>query len=361
MRGISRTRGARLALAAASVGALSFGMATPVLASPTVITPPYSSDSHIAYCYPGSAGTCQATANATANNGATTFALSATSPTPGAGSNANAQGHGDVTAAYNLAAPAGSVTFSIAIHVKSASVGFSGSVATGSSAYSNVYLQSYDAPCAGTGCSTGGGGTLLSASNGSSSSLSNTDLTYTLTLTNQGGLNLPAGEIDTVVGVAGNAVIGNAGDQGTVTSTADVMVTSLTVTTAPPLTQIGSASGSYVGGLGNVADQITALTPKCPSPVASNGVGVVCLPVPGAAVALDVRLADAVSTSPSARVIFWMANGSPFYSAFVCGGYTQARVPAGAVFVGVYPYVTSSPCAGSTPATTGTVTARFFA
>jgi hypothetical protein len=366
MRGLGTPskRGSRLSLAAAAATALSLGVAAPVFADgPVVMTAPYDSADHVAYCF----GTCTATANADASTGEISFSLSATADAPGVGDNANAQGHSQVLSSYVLAVPTGSVTYSVAVHLSSASVGFSGPVAGGAYAESNVYITSDDGPCANAGCMVSSGGTLLSSSNGSSSSMSSQDLTYTYTLVNQSGGDLPPGQLTTTVGIAGNAGLVS-GDVGTESSSADATVTSITLTVAPPLSLIGTGSGQYIGGIADAGYPFSSPSQgagvSCSSPLASEGIGMVCLAIPAGAASVDVSIADAVSSQPAALLAFWTASGGSAGSGgLVCAGTGTARVPAGAAWVAVYLNEASltTPCSPApTPATTGTVTARFY-
>lgn len=235
MRGLGNphTLRARLAISAATVAgvALSLGVAAPAYADgPVVLTAPYDSASHIAYCYPGDSGSCTATADAEAGTGHLGFSLSATAPSPSVGGNPNSQGHAEIHATYLLTHPAAYVDFKVLVHVPLAQVRFSGLLGLGSSASVSAYLSSADLPCAGSGCIANDGATLAQASNGGMQALSST-LVFTYRLVNQSGGDLPPGQISTVVGVAGNAVLG-ALDIGTVYSTVDATVTSITVTPA---------------------------------------------------------------------------------------------------------------------------------
>jgi len=370
MRGLGKPskRGSRLSLAAAAATALSFGVAAPAFADgPVVMTAPYDSADHIAYCYPGGAGSCTATANAAASTGEVTLSLSATSDAPGAGDGANAQGHGEVDSSYTLAVPAASVTYSVAVHLSSASVGFSGPVAGGSYAESHVYISSDDQTCASSGCMANYDPTLLSSTNGSSSSMSSQDLTYTYTLANPNGGNLPPGQLTTTVGIAGNAGLGS-GDVGTESNSAGATVTSITLTVAPPLSLVGTASGQYTGGIADAGYPFSSPSQgagvSCTSPLAATGAGMVCLAIPASAASVDVSIADVVSSQPAALLAFWTASGGSVGSGgLVCAGAGTARVPAGAAWVAVYLNEASltTPCSPApTPATTGTVTARFY-
>ena len=362
--GPHRRRAVVLSLAAASALSLSVAGAATTLADSTTFAAPYDSASHTAYCYPGTAGSCTATATSDASNGRQTYSLSAGSPAPGAGDGANAQGHDEINSDDTLVFSAASVTVTVTVHVANASISFSGADATGAYAEDHLNLRTYDDACP-SACSGGANPTLVTSSNGTPASLSNTDLTYTYTVVNRAGGDLPSGTLVTTVGPAGNAGLGN-GDAGTISNDLDVTITGITVATTGSLTQIGQSTGQYVGGfadlaLGHPANEGAGI--PCTSPLASTTVGMVCFTIPSGTVALDLTVADLASPHPAFLIAFWAADGSNVPGGgFACDGHAQSRVPAGAATVAVYLAESSLvvPCFDGTPVTTGTVTALFY-
>ena len=169
--------------------------------------------------------------------------------------------------------------------------------------------------------------------------------------------------------IAGGAVLGT-GDQGTIASSVDAVVTGVSVTQGAPLTPIGSASAAYVGGIADIGYPLSSSDQgagvPCTSVTAGVPAGMVCFALPPAAIAVGISIADAVSAQQAALLAFWTAGGaSAGDGGLVCGGSGQARVPAGAAWVAVYlneASLTTPACSPMpAPATSGTVTAEFYA
>jgi hypothetical protein len=357
-----RGRRARARTGVAALLGLATMAATPLVAaaSSTTLTAPYAAADHQAYCYAGSgtAGTCSATADGNASTGRMQYDLSATSPAAGASDNGNSHGDADVRADYALVTPTASVTVTVAVHITSAAVSFSGSAGAGTFAEGHLNIIINDTSCTGGQCWANSSPPVVSARDGGSQSVSGTDLTYTYRLSNYSGALLPVGTIQTSVGIAGSAGLAQ-GNQGTVSSSMDATLTSVTLDT-PPL--IGSASGQYAGGLGGVPDTVTtAPLLACPQAVSAPA-GMVCLSLPATTASVGVGVSDTVTGVAAARWAFW-GRGAELASGTFCGGGAVVTVPAGADSLGVYPITASAgggPCRSAAPAVAGTVTGYFY-
>ncbi|HEV7679341.1 MAG TPA: hypothetical protein VGQ42_12300 [Candidatus Dormibacteraeota bacterium] len=227
-------RGRRHVIAASVLGT-GVLLASPLGAAAsttTTLKAPYASSYKTLSCWDGAhhtAGTCSATATVTASSGHYTYKLSASSPGVPNLDSVGAHTQMSLSATTKLASPAPKVTFTVVVHVKSAKITFSGSYGKGGGGRIDMPINIFDDPCAGNGCQVNTGGPVMITLDGASASKSSFDVTYSATLVNQAGGNLPAGTLRVNVWVDG-AVSLVGGDAGTITSSVDATLKSVKVT-----------------------------------------------------------------------------------------------------------------------------------